>query len=299
MKEGKLVVSKIQFILSMIIFGTIGLVVRHIPMESSEISLISSGIGFLFLLFIFLIKKRKFFSVEVFKKNWYWIVFSSIALAGNWIFLYASYQFTSITNATLAYYFAPVLVMIFSIVVLKEEVSLKKIICVLLSLVGLFLIVQSGLSMNVTSRDLFGVLLGFIAAFFYASLMISGKYIKDMEKLELTILQLGFASFFLLIYVFLSHGFKLFEIERSSILFLILLGLINTGVGFWLFFSGMQKMSGQTIAMLSYVDPFVAILISGLILKEQFTLLQVIGGLLLLGSTFVSETRFRRTTRVN
>ncbi|UZD52020.1 EamA family transporter [Bacillus sp. B28] len=62
-------------------------------------------------------------------------------------------------------------------------------------------------------------------------------------------------------------------------------------MGFWLFFSGMQKLKGQSMAMISYVDPFVSILISAIILQEQMTIVQMLGGALLLGSTFVSENK--------
>ncbi|MCY8933942.1 EamA family transporter [Bacillus atrophaeus] len=64
----------------------------------------------------------------------------------------------------------------------------------------------------------------------------------------------------------------------------------------------MQKLKGQSIAMLSYVDPFVAILISAIILQEQMTIVQMLGGVLLLGSTFVSENKsikFSKTIKEN
>lgn len=65
----------------------------------------------------------------------------------------------------------------------------------------------------------------------------------------------------------------------------------------------MQKLKGQEycFAMLRYVDPFVAILISAIILQEQMTIVQMLGGALLLGSTFVSENKsitFSKTSNV-
>ncbi len=64
---------------------------------------------------------------------------------------------------------------------------------------------------------------------------------------------------------------------------------MNTGIGLWILFSDMKHFKGHSMAMLSYVGPFLFILLSELILEEQFPLLLVIGGLLLLGSTIVSE----------
>ncbi len=281
--------SKIQFILSMIIFGTIGLVVRNIDLSSSERALLSSLIGCLFLTVLFFMMKKKI-SWQLMKSNASILLFSSIALGGNWVFLYQSYDHTTIANATLGYYFAPVFVMILSPIILKEQLSLKKVVCILVAIMGLVLIVGEGVSASKTD-DLLGLFYGLVAAAFYAALLLLNKFIKALEKLELTIIQLGTTAILLMPYVLLTSGFGMFNVSRASIPFIFILGIFNTGIGFWLFFSGMEKLKGQSIAMLSYVDPFVAILISALVLQEQMTMLQMLGGTLLLASTFMSEIK--------
>lgn len=288
--------SSIQFILSMVIFGTIGLVVRYIDLSSSETAFLSSSIGCFFLTLVY-ISQRKKFSWRKIKLYTIILFVSGIALSGNWIFLYQSYDYTTITNATLGYYFAPVFVMLLSPVVLKEKLPIKKVICIFGAVIGMIFIVVNGFSASGTD-DLLGITFGIVAAVFYATLMLLNKFIKEMDRLEVTIIQLGVTGLILFPYVLITEGLNMLSVSSSSILFIIFLGIVNTGIGFWLFFSGMELLRGQSIAMLSYVDPFVAILISGLLLKEQFTLLQVIGGLLLLGFTFVSETRFRRATKL-
>jgi drug/metabolite transporter (DMT)-like permease len=281
--------SKIQFILSMMIFGTIGLIVRYIDLSSSERALLSSFLGCLFLLLVFFMIKKKI-SWNLIKSNALFLILSGIALGGNWIFLYQSYDHTTIANATLGYYFAPVFVMILSPFVLREQLSIKKMVCIGVAIISMLMIVGEGLNAS-RSDDILGLFFGLIAAAFYAALLLLNKFIKDMDKLELTIIQLGTTTLLLMPYVFLTSGFGIFEVSSSSIPFILILGIINTGIGFWLFFSGMEKLKGQSIAMLSYVDPFVAILISAIILQEQMTIVQILGGVLLLGSTFVSEIR--------
>lgn len=281
--------SKIQFILSMVIFGTIGLVVRYIDLSASERALLSSFIGCLFLILIFFIMKKKI-SWNLVKSNALILLLSAIALGGNWIFLYQSYDHTTIANATLGYYFAPVFLMILSPYVLKEQLFIKKIVCIGIAIIGLILIVGEGVSASNTD-DILGLSYGLIAAAFYATLLLLNKFIKGIGKLELTIVQLGITALLLMPYVFLTEGFGIFNVSSSSIPFILILGVINTGIGFWLFFSGMENLKGQSIAMLSYVDPFVAILISAVILHEQMTLVQMLGGALLLVSTFVSEIK--------
>ncbi|MED1808105.1 EamA family transporter [Bacillus subtilis] len=281
--------SKIQFILSMIIFGTMGLVVRYIDLSSSETALLSSLIGCLFLMFVFFMMKKTL-PWKLVKANAYILLLSGIALGGNWIFLYQAYDHTTLTNATLGYYFAPVFVMILSPLVLKEQLPIKKMVCIGVAIIGMLLIVGNGISASGT-EDLLGIFFGLGAAAFYAALMLLNKFIHHMGRLEITIIQLGITALLLLPYIFFTEGFGIFGLSKSSVPFIIILGIVNTGIGFWLFFSGMQKLKGQSIAMLSYVDPFVAILISALILQEQMTIVQMLGGTLLLGSTFVSESK--------
>lgn len=281
--------SKIQFIISMIIFGTIGLVVRYIDLSSSERALLSSFLGCIFLMLVFFMINKKI-SWNLVKSNALVLFLSGIALGGNWIFLYQAYDHTTIANATLGYYFAPVFVMILSPFVLREQLSIKKIVCIGVAIISMLMIVGEGVSAS-KSDDILGLSFGLIAAAFYAALLLLNKFIKDMGKLELTIIQLGTTTLLLMPYVFLTSGFGIFEVSSSSIPFILILGVINTGIGFWLFFSGMEGLKGQSIAMLSYVDPFVAILVSAFILQEQMTIVQMLGGVLLLGSTFVSEIK--------
>jgi drug/metabolite transporter (DMT)-like permease len=271
----------------MIIFGTMGLVVKYIDLSSSETALLSSSIGCLFLVFVFFIMKKSI-QWKLVKVNASTLFLSAVALGGNWVFLYQSYDHTTLANATLGYYFAPVFVMVLSPVVLKELLPIKKIVCIGVAILGMLLIIGNGISAS-GKDDLLGILFGLVAAAFYAALMLLNKFIQNMGMLEITIIQLGTTALLLFPYVLFTEGFGILGVSRSSIPFIILLGVVNTGIGFWLFFSGMLKLKGQSIAMLSYVDPFVAILISAVILQEKMTIIQIIGGTLLLGSTFISE----------
>ncbi|WP_057773844.1 DMT family transporter [Cytobacillus dafuensis] len=67
------------------------------------------------------------------------------------------------------------------------------------------------------------------------------------------------------------------------------IGLFHAGIGFYLFFLGMRKLKGQSIVILSYIDPLASLVISIMIIGEKMTDLQIIGAILLLGSTFMSE----------
>lgn len=280
--------SKIQFLLSMIIFGTIGVFVRYIDLSSSEIALLRGLIGSLFLTTVMFLMKKKI-SWAIVKVNALILLLSSIALGGNWIFLFQAFKHTTLSNATLSYYFAPVIVLIVSPLVLKEKLSVKKIICIAVAMLGMLFIVGNGGVNTSGLNNLIGIGYGLMAAVLYASLMLLNKFIKNMDGLETTVLQLGTATILLMPYVFFTEGFGILEVSSSSIPFILILGIIHTGIGFLFFFSGMQKLKGQSIAALSYADPITSLVISALILQEQMTFVQILGGALLLGATFVSE----------
>ncbi|OIK15878.1 transporter [Bacillus sp. MUM 116] len=289
--------SKIQFLLSMIIFGTIGVFVRYIDLASSEIALLRGLIGCLFLMTVMFMMKKKIPWVLV-KVNALVLLLSSIALGGNWIFLFQAYKHTTISNAALSYYFAPVFVLILSPFALKEKLSTKKIICIGVAMLGMLFIVGNGGLSTSGLDDLIGIGYGLMAAVFYASLMLFNKFIKNMDGLETTFIQLGTATLLLVPYVFFTKGFGILDVSSSSIPFILILGMVHTGIGFLLFFSGMQKLKGQSIAALSYVDPITSLLISAIILQEQMTFVQMLGGALLLGSTFVSENQSMKFSKL-
>jgi len=288
--------SKIQFLLSMAIFGTIGVFIRYIDLDSSEIALLRGLIGSLFLITYMLIGKKKISWASI-KNNIYILLLSSITLGGNWIFLFQAYKYTTVSNAALSYYFAPVIVLILSPLVLKEILSTKKLICIVIAIFGMLLVVASGGLGTARLEDFIGIGYGLLAAVFYASLMLLNKFIKNMGDLEITLIQLGTASLLLIPYVFITEGFGILDVSVSSIPFIIILGIVHTGIGFLLFFSGMQKLNGQSIAALSYVDPITSLLISTVFLHEKMTIVQMIGGALLLSSTFVSENHSWRLSK--
>lgn len=279
--------SKLCFILSMIIFGTIGMFVRQINMASSEIALLRGAIGSVFLLAVVFATKQKI-SYESIKKNMGVLLLSGLALGANWMFFFQAYKNTTIANATLSYYFAPVFVVILSPFVLKEKISIKKVICIGISVLGMFLIIQSNQNTG-AEYHLRGVFYGIVAAAFYATLTLANKFIRDMSDLETTILQLSLAAVLLIPYVLVTEGIHVPEISGVAVVCILLLGILHTGVGFYLFFLGINGLKGQSIAALSYIDPITSLLVSFFILGEQMTMVQVLGAVLLLGSTFVGE----------
>jgi len=286
--------AKFIFIVVMLIFGSIGLFVKNIDLSSSEMALFRGTIGSLFLIGASFLVKQKF-SLKMSKRNLILLLLSGAALGFNWIFLFESYRYTTISNATLSYYFAPVFVMILAPLLLKEKWTWMKGISIVFAFVGLLLVVNPGAETSVgTYNHPVGILNGLLAAAFYASMILINKFIKGLSDLETTIMQLSMASIVLFPYVLSTQSLNYSGLGLQSISLLLIVGIIHTGVAYLLYFSAIKKLKGQTIAVLSYIDPISAVIMAAIILNESMNLIQIVGGILILGSTFISEINWKK-----
>ncbi|MFK4784926.1 DMT family transporter [Fusobacterium sp. MFO224] len=282
--------DKLKVMSAMLTFSTIGLFIKNIDLSSSEIAFSRGIIGSFFLLITSYILKTNI-SRHSIKLNLKLLVFSGIAIGLNWMFLFEAYRYTTISMATISYYFAPIFVMIASPTLLKEKISLKKIICIFLAMFGMLLIVGTNKSSsgNVEYNHLLGISYGILAAVFYASVILSNKFIVNISPGDRTIVQLFVASIMLIPYILLTTGFNFTSLHGISLYSLLVLGIIHTGLAYTVYFSAIKNLKGQTLAILSYIDPIFAVIISTLFLKETLGLFQIMGAILILGSTFVSE----------
>lgn len=285
--------SKASLAFSMAIFGTIGIFVRSIAFPSSFIAMTRGFLGVLFLLAFKLFRRRKI-SFSAIKSNLLLLLASSAAIGINWILLFEAYNYTSVATATLCYYFAPIFITVASPFVLKEKLTVKKFVCVLCALLGMFFV--SGVFENggIKGGEFKGVLLGTGAAAFYATVTLLNKKLRDITDTDRTIVQIFFASLTVTPYVFLTQDIRAVEFDIKSVLLLLIVGIFHTGFAYTLYFGSVGRLPAQTTALFSYVDPVVAILLSALVLKEELTVFGVIGAIMILGSTFISEINFKR-----
>ena len=275
-----------QYLLAMTIFGTIGLFVRFIDLPSEMIALARGGIGALFLfLIIRLLGKR--LDRSAIRRNFPALFIGGAALGFNWIFLFEAFQRTSIASATLAYYMTPIIIILLSPVVLRERVSAFKMCCAATALFGMSLI--SGVWEGSENVALDGITMGLIAACFYASVVINNKFLKGLDPYDSSIVQLAVAAIVLLPYVLFTVDFSVLKPDTTTIGLTLAVGILHTGVAYWLYFSALPKLEAARIAIFSYIDPAIAILLSVFVLMEPMTTAGVIGAVLILGAALASE----------
>ena len=269
----------------MFIFGTLAPFVRNINVSSGELALYRAILASL-LVGGFLAVTRQKLPIKSIKKEITLLFISGIAMGVNWIFLFEAYNYTTVSVATLSYYFAPVIVMVVCPLLFKEKLSAKQIFCFAMSTVGLVLI--TGFTGG-GKKDLLGIAFGLTAAMFYAVVMLLNKFIKGVTGLHRTFVQFLAAIVTLIPYVICTSGFNLGGLNKIGVMSLLVVGLVHTGITYCMYFSALKDLSGQKVAILSYIDPLVAVLVSVTVLSESITPLQIIGGLLILGFTLISE----------
>ncbi|MCQ2405880.1 MAG: DMT family transporter [Oscillospiraceae bacterium] len=288
MNSQKQTAARIKVTSAMIIYGTIGLFVKSIPFPSPVTAMFRGLIGapFLFLVMLFM-KKRP--DLSAIKRNGLLIGLSGIMLSLNWILLFSAYNYTSVATATLCYYMAPVFIVILSPFFFGEKITLKKGICIFAALVGMVFVsgaAENGIS---SAAELKGVFLGIAAAVLYALIISANKKITDISPYDRTIAQLLISAIILIPFNLLSGSFSGLEFSTKTTLLVIFIGIVHTGFAYYLYFGSTAFLPAQSLAILSYIDPVLAVLLSALILKEELTLFTLIGAVLILGAALISE----------
>lgn len=282
----KVMNPRLMLITSMAIFGTLGLFVRNIPVSSGELALYRAVLAALLIAVFLFVTKQKIPFGNI-KKEVPLLLASGVAMGINWILLFEAYKYTTVSVATLSYYFAPVIVTVVCPILFKEKLTRKQIVCFVMSTLGLVLI--TGIGDVGSGRDFIGILFGLGAAVFYATVILLNKFIKNVEGIHRTFLQFLSAIVILTPYVLTTSGVTLGNMNGVAWVNLLIVGLIHTGITYCMYFSSLKELPGQKAAILSYIDPLVAVLISVTILAETMTLWQVIGGILILGFTLWNE----------
>ena len=283
---------KLKILTAMATFGTIGIFVKYIPLPAAQIAFFRALIAALVLGGYNLAGGKKIAFKEI-REELFLLFLSGAAMGFNWIFLFEAYNHTTVSLATLSYYFAPVIVTIASSFLFKERLTPKQIICFVMSTLGLVLIIGVG-GESMPEGQLKGITFGLAAAALYATVILLNKSIKNIGGIDRTLLQFVASLVVMTPYVLLTGGLSLQAAGMMGIGSLLILGVVHTGITYVLYFTSLKDLRGQEVAILSYLDPLVAVVLSLVILKEGILPNQILGGLLILGFTLLNEIKSLR-----
>ncbi len=279
--------ARMFLIVSMAVFGTLAPFIRNIAVSSGELALYRAVLA-AGLIGLFLLATGQAIAFPAIKKELPLLLISGMAMGINWILLFEAYKYTTVAISTLSYYFAPVIVTLVCPFLFHEKLTKKQILCFCMSTLGLSLVIgitDPGSGGN----DALGVAFGLGAACFYAAVILLNKFIKGVAGIHRTFLQFLAAILILVPYVALSGGFSLAGLDGLGWGCLLIVGLVHTGITYCLYFSSLKELPGQEAAILSYIDPLVAVVTGVLVLGEPLSWPQLIGGCLILGFTLWNE----------
>ena len=281
--------SLLMMTASMLIFGTIGIFRKYVPLSSALLACCRGILGALFLLLLAALRKKHGLFSGIGRKHLLLLLLSGGMIGLNWILLFEAYRYTTVSTTTLCYYMQPTIVALLSPLVFRERLTVKKVICILAALVGMALISgipESGLP---GPQEAKGILLGLGAAVLYAGVVMLNKKLPGMDAYAKTILQLGAAAVALLPYVLATEDLSALQLTQVMLFMLLIMGILHTGIAYALYFASMDGLKAQTIALVSYLDPISALVLAALILHEPMTQAGVLGAVLILGAALIGE----------
>lgn len=284
--------NRLQLLGAMGIFGTIGIFVKYIPLPSATIAFCRGILGVAFLLLVMALTRQKPAWAAI-RKNLTVLLVSGVAIGLNWVLFFESFRYTSVAIATVCYYLAPLFLILMS-PILGERLTGKKLLCVAVAFTGMALL--SGITdiEHVTADQLLGIALATGAAILYASVMLLNKKLSPIPAYDKTVLQLGAAALVIVPYLMLTNGFSFTGLTSVGWIFLLIIGIVHTGIAYAMYFGSMKNLPAHTIAIFSYLDPVLAVILSALVLREPLSLWGGIGAALILGSALYSELPDRK-----
>ena len=274
--------------LSMVIFGTVGIFRRWIPLSSGLLAFSRGAIGAAVLSVPAILTRKKSEPGAV-KKNLPMLLLSGALIGVNWILLFEAYNHTTVSVATLCYYMAPVFIIAASPLVLREKLTAKKLCCLLAAVFGMLLV--SGVFGNTAGPSVKGVLFGLGAAALYASVILLNKRLTDVPAAVRTAVQIGAAAAAVLPYALLTDGLDYSVLDSKGAMLLLLMGAVHSGLAYLLYFGALPNLSAQTAAIFSYIDPVVAVLLAWPLLGQKMSFTEILGAILILGAALISEIR--------
>lgn len=277
--------ERIKLTVVMLLWGSIGIFTRCINLSPVMIAFLRAVIS---LPLLWIIIKMKDVGQKIVIKEAIPYLISGVMLGLAWAALFYGYKKMSISTAIVIYNMCPVYVMILSPLVLKEKISNLQKIVIGISFVGLLLVI--GIT-RLDNGQMTGAIFSGISGILYACIVMMNRWNRTKTSYtKATFVQMVAATIILLPCIALEGDINgILSLDPVGYVFILVLGIVHTGIAYSLYFSVYDKMSSMEIATYSYLEPAFGIILSLLVLREMMTLSQVIGAGLILGSTYLGE----------
>ena len=264
-------------IISVLLWSTTATVSKLLlgSLDSMQILLLSSLFSFIFLLIINCIN-GSIKEIKKYKPKDYLIIFA-LGLIG--IFLYDLFFYLGInamqaSQAFIINYLWPIMTVLFACIILKEKFTLRKIIAIIISFIGVIIVSSSGNIFNIDKSSLMGTVYCMLAAILYGLFSVLNK--KQNYNKFTSMMLFYFCSFIIsLIYVLVSK--KTFIPELSQLFGVLWIGIFTSAIAYTSWALALAKGDTARISNIAYLTPFISLIWTGIVLKEKISLYSVLG----------------------
>ncbi len=277
--------ERLKYIIAVVLYGTIGMFLRYVSLPSEIVAMCRGLIGSLFI-FIYMKVTHLGIDREAIKSNREWLILGGICLGLNWVFLFAAYVKTTVAIASLCNYMAPIIVILIAPFVLHEPLDKRKLPCVILAFLGIVLV--SGI-LEGSIGNISGIIMGILGALCFVGVIICNRKRKEISPLDKSLIQLAISVVVILPFAFGKNIGKSLGIDFRSVVITLIVGIINTGLAYVFYFSGMSTLPVHEVAILGYLEPVVSVFCSAFFLNEYIGVIGWIGGFLIIGAAIISE----------
>lgn len=297
MKEKQTALGAVQLALAMTLSGSIGFFVLQSGQSTGNVVFLRCLIGGLCLL-LYSVCKRDFRPSTFTRRNTLLLLLVGVSIVVNWLFFFESYRYISIGLSTAIYHLQPFLIFFAGALFLGETITRQRLSYIVLGFSGLLIMLAPGGNELHEPGYLWGCLLAFAAACFYAIATIASKKLDSVPAHVVALVQLIIGT------VILAPLFDVTHLPQTGMQWgsILVVGLIHSALTYILMYSAYQKLDTARIAVLGYIYPVVAVLIDYFAFDRVLTPLQATGGGIILLSGLcsalnVNPFRKRRNVR--
>jgi drug/metabolite transporter (DMT)-like permease len=274
-----------EIITAAILWSLVGIIAKNIHGMSAQ-SIIFYRVSFAFIiLFAALLVSGNMKNFGLREKKSYLFLFGILQIC-TMVSYFIAIMNSSVSIAVLLLSTAPVYITIFSPWLLKEKIRQRGVIALVLSIVGILLIVDPGkLDFKLSS---IGILAGIASGIFYAFQIMTSKYTSPTYSGY----SQAFWSFLVATIILFPVATVPLEVVSSNLIYLLILAIFPTILSVSLYFNGLKKVKAQSASILGLIEPISAVFFAVLILGEEISIFEIIGGaLILIGAALVTTEK--------
>lgn len=254
-------------------------------------------LAFVFLFLILLIFDRQ--KLKITKQDArYLAVLGVVGIVGVQTTYYFTVATLNVGMAIFLQYLAPAMIVVYSILFLKEKLSSTILISLGISLLGSICIILGRDTTGPNALNLVGLITGLASAFFLCFYTIYGKTCAARVNAWTVLLYaVGFGA---LTYSFVSPPWVLWKgITVMEFAYASYLAIFATIIPFGLYFSGLRFLTPSSAGIVAMLEPVIASLSAYLLLNEKMTLIQILGGMLIIAAVIIINIYYVRKETSN